>query len=140
MRGKGIQLSDVTLPISTLLVCGLAVLFLILTSRVIQLRIRCRVSLGDGGNPELHRAIRAQGNLVEVAPLFVLLVLVGEMQGAAALWLGPLAAAFLVGRAMHGSCLAFLKSNMFLRSGGMILSLIPMIAMIVVDLAVVVSG
>ncbi|PTW63316.1 hypothetical protein C8N35_1011367 [Breoghania corrubedonensis] len=126
-----------SLPVTTWLVAGLAVLFLVLTARVIQFRIAGKVSLGDGGDPILHRVIRAQGNLVETAPFFILLVFLAELQSPATWLLGVLSGLFLVGRVMHGFCLAFLKSNMPLRTGGMLLTLLPMAAMIVVDLAIV---
>ncbi|MDJ0930457.1 MAPEG family protein [Breoghania sp.] len=96
-------------PVTTWLIVELSVLFLILTARVIQHRIRCKVSLGDGEDPGLRSAIRAQGNLVESAPSFVLLILVAELQGAA-VWLiggGGLAAAFFLGRAITAYALAF---------------------------------
>ncbi len=127
-----------TLPITTTLVSGLAILFLVLTARVIQLRVRLRVSLGDGGNKELTRAIRGQGNLVESAPLFAVMVLLAEMQGANVWLTGLVAGAFLIGRTMHGICLGFMKPTMPLRFGGMLLTLITMIAMTLVDLAIIV--
>ncbi|WP_321500572.1 MAPEG family protein [Breoghania sp.] len=126
-----------SLPVTTALVSGLAILFLVLTARVIRLRIRHRVSLGDGGNAELTRAIRGHGNLVESAPLFVLMLLLAELQGANTWLIGVLAGGFLVGRTMHGICLGFMKPTMVLRSGGMLLTLITMIAMTCVDLAII---
>ncbi|MEO0679422.1 MAG: MAPEG family protein, partial [Pseudomonadota bacterium] len=52
----------------------------------LQLRQGAGVSLGDGGDLRLQRRTRAQGNLVEYAPLFLILLALAEMQGAAG-WL-----------------------------------------------------
>ncbi|NWG70382.1 MAG: MAPEG family protein [Parvularculaceae bacterium] len=49
---------------------GLNVLLLIfLSARVGQMRNRLKINLGDGGNPEMVKAIRAHGNYTEYAPL-----------------------------------------------------------------------
>jgi uncharacterized membrane protein YecN with MAPEG domain len=45
-----------------------------LTINVGRLRSKKRIFLGDGGDPELVSAIRAQGNLIELTPLCLLLI------------------------------------------------------------------
>jgi uncharacterized membrane protein YecN with MAPEG domain len=49
-----------------------------LTLRVIALRVRLRVDAGDGGHATLAQAIRAQANLLELAPLALLLLAFAE--------------------------------------------------------------
>lgn len=96
-----------TLHITTLLTCGLSLLLIVLSWRVIAQRRVSGSSLGDGGDPALTRRIRAQGNLVEYAPLFVVLVGLGEIQSGGSLTLAAIAMLFFLGRLAHGYALAF---------------------------------
>lgn len=75
-------MADLSLPISTTLACTLLAWLLILSWRVIQGRRSSGASLGDGGDTTLERRIRAQRNLTEYAPLFVVLIAILELQGA----------------------------------------------------------
>ena len=60
--------------------CGL--LFIWLSWKVIVERQRSKVGLGDGGDPDLQRAIRVHANFIEYTPLaLVLLALVDVMSG-----------------------------------------------------------
>ena len=52
----------------------LGLLTAVLGLRVARLRGSKRVSLGDGGDDELQTAMRAHGNLIEWAPLCLLLI------------------------------------------------------------------
>jgi hypothetical protein len=45
-----------------------------LTLHVGRMRTRTKIFLGDGGDPELIKAIRAQGNLLELTPLALILL------------------------------------------------------------------
>jgi uncharacterized membrane protein YecN with MAPEG domain len=51
----------------------LALFYLILSARVVQLRGPGGPSLGDGGNPVLLRRIRAHANLAEYTPFILLM-------------------------------------------------------------------
>lgn len=55
---------------------GLLAVFL--TARVIVLRVRLGVNAGDGGHAALAQAIRAHANLLELAPLALLLLAFAE--------------------------------------------------------------
>lgn len=52
----------------------IGVLAALLTLNVGRVRGKKRISLGDGGDPEMIAAIRAHGNLIEFAPLCLLLI------------------------------------------------------------------
>ncbi len=77
-------------------VCGLLLLFLAM--RVSMLRMHHRVALGDGGVPELMRAIRAHGNTVEQVPIFLLQCVCYEIYLGAGFSLIALVATFLLAR------------------------------------------
>lgn len=76
--------------------CGLLILTLAL--RVSLLRNRYRVALGDGGNDELMRAIRAHANTVEFVPIFLILSLGQELYAGASSTLMVLVGLFLFAR------------------------------------------
>lgn len=79
----------------------LALLFLALSVRIVGLRRRLRVAVGDGGEPQLLRAIRAHGNFAEYVPLSVLLLAMAEVQGGTPILLHALGIALLAGRVAH---------------------------------------
>lgn len=86
-----IPVTAATAALCALLVIGLAL-------RVSSLRVRYRIALGDGGNVELLRAIRAHANTIEYVPLFVLLSLCYELYAGANVFLIALDISFIVGR------------------------------------------
>jgi uncharacterized membrane protein YecN with MAPEG domain len=92
------------------LVCAglLGVLAAILTLYVGRMRGRKKISLGDGGDPELTAAIRAHGNLLELAPFTLLLLFM--MHGPMGHRLADILAILLVvARLLHaGGMLGFL--------------------------------
>lgn len=114
---------EVSLPITTLLACALLAWLLVLSWRVIRFRQSGGASLGDGGDKTLKRRIRAQANLTEYAPLFVVLIALLELQGGNVAVLALLSVAFLLGRLGHGYALAFTDGNVIGRVGGMGLTL-----------------
>jgi uncharacterized membrane protein YecN with MAPEG domain len=87
----------------------LGLLAVALTLHVGRMRTRKKVFLGDGGDRELTAAIRAQGNLLELTPLILVL-----------LWMmhGP------TGHRMADILAIILVVARFLHAGGM-LGLIP---------------
>lgn len=131
------------LPITTILVSLLGLLLFRLSLRVIELRRKNKVSLGDGGHDDLQRAIRGQANCAEYAPLAVLLVLVAELQASGPLMLGAvavLAAGFLLGRILHGYAFAATSGNATLRVRGMQLTLMTIVLLAGFNLVLLVIG
>ena len=78
----------------------------------------------------LYRAVRAHGNLIEYAPLFLILMLIAELNGLSSLYLHISGIIFTAGRFMHGIVFSFMKPNLFLRVGGMILTFTGFIVLI----------
>jgi uncharacterized membrane protein YecN with MAPEG domain len=62
------------MPITALYAALLTMLFVVLSVRVIAMRRGSGAALGDGGNPELLRRIRVQGNFAEYVPLGLVLL------------------------------------------------------------------
>ena len=79
----------------------LALLYAALSIRVVLLRGRYQVSLGDGGSAELTSAIRAHAHFAEFVPIIALMAAVLEMSGATPARLHLLLGALLLGRILH---------------------------------------
>lgn len=106
------------------LYAGLNILILLVLSfLVVGQRQKTKVALGDGGDPGLHRAIRAHGNAVEfVAPALPGLVLLALLT-ATPLWLLHAAGASLtLGRILHAIGLSTVDGRSIGRGLGMVLS------------------
>ena len=73
---------------------------------------------------DLERAIRGHGNLIEYAPLFLILMLALELGDVSVTLLYASGIIFTLGRFMHGIAFSFMKKNVFLRIGGMTLTFI----------------
>lgn len=112
-------MTELSLPITTALVSVLALWLIVLSVAVIRVRRAHSVSLGDGGIELLNRRARAQANLTEYAPLFVIMIAVAEVQGGNAVVLGLLSVVFVLGRFAHGWAIAFSRRNVPARVGGM---------------------
>ena len=79
---------------------------------------------------DLERAIRGHGNLIEYAPLFLILMLALELSDASKTLLYACGIIFTLGRLMHGIVFSFMKPNMILRVGGMVLTFTGFIILI----------
>ena len=82
----------------------------------------------------LRRAVRGHGNLIEYAPLFLILMLVMEIKGLDSTYLHISGVVFTVGRLMHGIVFSFMKPNLLLRVGGMILTFMGFIILIILSI------
>lgn len=69
---------------------------------VVRVRARTGVSIGDGGDPRLVRAMRGQANFVELVPMTLLLLFALAFLGTQAWVLHALGGALTVGRVLHG--------------------------------------
>ena len=88
---------------------------------------------------DLERAIRGHGNLIEYAPLFLILMLALELSDASVTSLYMSGIIFTLGRLMHGIAFSFMKKNGFLRIGGMSLTFIGFLGLIFPALGIIFS-
>ncbi len=103
----------------------LAILFLVLSARVIQMRTN--VSLGDGGDPNLLRRIRGHANFAEYVPLILLMMAMLEYGGMRGWLLHLIGATLLVARVLHGIALSFTAKWKFGRFYGTLLTFIVLV-------------
>lgn len=122
-------MTDFALPITALFAgfCGLWLACLSL--RVIFVRRSARISLGDGGNADLERRVRAQGNAAEYMPIGLILIAMGEINGIHGAALLIVGGVFMLGRLMHGWAFSFTNGSMVARVLGMHLTLWPIMGL-----------
>jgi uncharacterized membrane protein YecN with MAPEG domain len=79
----------------------LALLYAVLSLRVVRLRRSNKAAFSDGGSTALRNAIRAHGNFMEYVPIITLMVAMIEMSGAPALRIHLLMGALVLSRLLH---------------------------------------
>lgn len=96
----------VTFQIIALYVALHLILLPILMFRVGQVRLKEKINLGDGENPELFARIRAHGNYIETTPIALIGLIALAMMGANSIGLHLFGAIFLLGRILHAHGMA----------------------------------
>jgi len=100
----------------------LVLIMIFLSVKTIKNRRSSKISLGSEGDDFLHRKIRAHGNFIEYAPIFLIMLLLVEMAGLNKNFIHFFGVIFIVGRASHayGIMIAEIKNKNFLfRQAGM---------------------
>jgi uncharacterized membrane protein YecN with MAPEG domain len=96
----------------------LGLLAVLLTLNIGRMRGAKKINLGDGGDPEMTAAIRAHANLIEFAPLCLLLIyMASDFYG---FWTtAVLSALLLLARVLHaGGMLNVIPQGRFLGATG----------------------
>ena len=111
--------------ITSLYASLIAIILIILSIRVIAVRgnpmFKFFIFKSDDNNT-LDRVIRGHSNLIEYAPLYLILLYFFEKEFNS-IYVHTYGLIFIIGRLMHGFCFAFIKKNIFLRVGGICLTL-----------------
>jgi uncharacterized protein len=122
-------------PTVTALYAGLlGIVYLVLGGFVVAHRRRARVGLGTGSDTALERAVRVHGNFSEYVPLFLLLLLVAELNGGAAILLYPVGAAFFLARLFHAFGLSQSSGTSAGRFGGTLVTWVAILLLALVNL------
>lgn len=117
----------------------LALLYLFLGMRIPGMRRRLRVSLGDGGQETLQRAMRMHGNAAETIPIGLLLLLLVELLGWSIYALNGIGILLLAGRILHPIGLAG-DGRLWARVLGMVLTWLAILAAAALCLLSAISG
>ena len=127
------------LPITTILASLSAIWLFVLSGHVIQQRRSAGVSLGAGDDPVLLRRTRAQANLTEYAPIFILMIGLSELQHGNAYVIATIASLFMIARLAHGYALSFSENSPRARFLGTVFTFIPLTAIALYNLFIVVA-
>ncbi len=129
----------ISLPITSLTAIVAGAVILLLTIKVIKLRRKDGVVLGDNGDRVLTKAIRGHANAAEQLPIALILMGLAELQDASTSILGVLAAILIVGRSLHAIYFGIAGIHWRCRFYGMALTLLAQIGLLV-TLAITVLG
>ena len=94
-------MTGLPIPITAVFAALLALMLVGISIRVTVLRVRKKISLFDGGDKDLGRAMRVQGNFVEYVPLALALMGLIEWLGAWPWAVYLFGAALLAARVAH---------------------------------------
>ncbi len=117
--------------ISAIYAAVAALLIVWLSFGVIKLRRAKKVRFGDGNDPALQVAVRAHGNATEYIPISLILLVLLEINGAAAALIHAGGSAILIGRVIHARGL--LTTNMRWRVLGMQMTFATLVALALLD-------
>jgi uncharacterized membrane protein YecN with MAPEG domain len=124
-----------TVPITALYAGLCGVVLLALAARVIRLRWKLRVGIGDGGERPLHKAMRVHGNAAEYVPIALLLLLVAELDRSPSMLLHVCGATFVGARVLHAVGLSRSSGASWPRMAGTILTVLVIATLAVTNIA-----
>jgi hypothetical protein len=90
------------LPISLASAAAAAFTNIWLSMRIGMVRSAKKISVGDGGDEDLIRRMRAQANFIENTPIVLVLITVIELSRPGNWWLAGVAGLYVLGRFAHG--------------------------------------
>lgn len=122
--------------VSSLYLFLLAVVFLTLTIRVILVRKSLKISLGDGNEPRLQRAICAHKNFCETTPLAAVMMILAEASTINIIIIHACGGVLLLGRILHAISISSAKENIKIRIAGMTLTLLSIASLAGLNLLV----
>lgn len=106
--------------ITSLYAIPIAIVFLVLSLRVVRYRRANQLGLGDYGDKSLLKRMRAQANCAEYAPFGLVLMALAELSGATPWVMHLIGATLLLGRLGHGIGFSASPPRMILRVWGML--------------------
>lgn len=77
------------------------IMLVVLSWRIVRLRNKLQIKMGDGGHEELIAATRAQGNLIEYLPTALILMLAAEFAGFQPIIIHALGILLIAARLLH---------------------------------------
>lgn len=89
------------LAITPIYIAILGLLFVPFTARAGFYRLKSKIFIGTGDDPEMLRRVRGQANFIETVPIALFLLITMEILGAGGTWLHALGGALVFGRIAH---------------------------------------
>ena len=106
---------------------ALGLLTIVHALRVILLRRKHKVGIGNGGVPELERMIRVFGNHAEFVPIGLILLIALEFVQAPVWYCHAVGLTLLLGRVLHAMGLSRTAGASAGRAGGTLLTLVSLL-------------
>ena len=116
-------------PITAMYAAFAGLLVLLLSIRVVLVRQRSKIGIGDGSNHERTRCIRVHGNAIEYLPLLLILLGLCEAAGMSPGLLHGFGTAMMVGRLLHAYGLTLSAGVSFGRFAGTLTTFLLLLIM-----------
>ena len=123
------------LPITLTIAAAATLINLWLATRTSRVRIAAKVSVGDGGNPQLLSRMRAHANFTEYTPFFLILLGLIELAHGTATWLWLVAIAYILARIAHAFGMDRPAPNP-LRMGGILVTFVILLGLSIYALSI----
>ncbi len=88
-------------PVTGVFAAVLGLLLVALSARVVKFRLKFKKGLGVNEDRDFECAVRAQANLVEYAPLAILMLAIAELNGVPSGWVYIIGMGLVIGRILH---------------------------------------
>ncbi|HLT13626.1 MAG TPA: MAPEG family protein [Marinobacter sp.] len=88
-------------PVTAVFAAVIGLLLLVLSGQVVKYRLKYRMGLGVNDDPEFESAVRAHANLVEYAPVGLIMLAIAELNGVSSALIYWTGMALVVGRILH---------------------------------------
>lgn len=112
--------ADAVAPTTAVYAALLSLLYIGLAARVVRLRVRLHISLGDGGDDRLLRAVRVHAHFAEYVPFALLLMLLLELNGTPAAALHAYGILLLLSRVVHAAGVGAVPEDLRWRAAAML--------------------
>jgi len=110
-------MSPLPLPVTLATACVLSLVYLALVVRVSGARMRHKISLGDGGHPDMIARVRTHANFAEYVPLILILMGLIETSNGNPLLLMVIGILLVIFRILHAIGMPMRAPNFFRASG-----------------------
>jgi len=106
----------------------LAIMLVILTKRVVNLRHAKKIGIETGADKELTQAVRVHGNFTEYAPIILILMGILELNGMPSVYLHVMGSVLVISRISHAVGLSRTTRGGKLRVYGMFATITLLVA------------
>ncbi len=88
-------------PVTAVFAAVIGLLLLVLSAQVVKFRLKYRMGLGVNDDRDFESAVRAHANLVEYAPIGLIMLGIAELNGVSSTLIYWTGMALVVGRILH---------------------------------------
>src|SRR5690554_5279245 len=88
-------------PVTAVFAAVIGLLLLVLSAQVVKYRYKYRLGMGVNDDPGFEAAVRAQANLVEYAPIALIMLAIAELNGVSGSFIYWTGMALVTGRILH---------------------------------------
>ncbi|WP_323750545.1 MAPEG family protein [Marinobacter sp.] len=89
------------IPITAVFAAAIGILLLVLSVMAVRFRLKYQIGMGVNDDPVFQATVRAHANLVEYAPIGLIMLAIAELNGVSSTWVYWTGMALVLGRILH---------------------------------------